>query len=194
MIDVQGKAHSTCGITYKIKNSIYTSKLKHLRSIYEALSSRGNSKSGWESCCYQDNRCFKWVTKPTLKSSSSISREHVIKSENERYTARATWVTERAQCVGMHPALSPEAPMNRLAHLLNIPLEFKTHKTQGRPWWSSHEDSVLPRQGIQVQSLVGELRSHKLLGVNEYIETHTHDSLGVRKRQIYFHNMTGERS
>ena len=126
MTDIQGKAHSTCGITYKIKTSIHTSTLKHLGSIYEALSSRRNSKSVWESCCYQDNRRLKWVTKPRLKSSSSISREPVIKSENEQYTARAMWVTVRAQSVGMHPALSPEAPVNRLAHLLNIPLEFKT--------------------------------------------------------------------
>ena len=30
----------------QVKNSIYTSKLKHTRSIYEALSTRGSSKSG----------------------------------------------------------------------------------------------------------------------------------------------------
>ena len=47
---------------------------------------------------------------------------------------------------------------------------------------------------MQVRSLVGELRSHKPLGVDEYIETHTHESLGVRKGKIYSHNMTGERS
>ena len=46
MTDIQGKAHSTCGITCKIKSSIHTSKLKHLGSIYEALSTRENSKSG----------------------------------------------------------------------------------------------------------------------------------------------------
>ena len=28
------------------------------------------------------------------------------------------------------------------------------------PWWSSGSDSELPMQGLQVQPLVGELRSH----------------------------------
>ena len=31
----------------------------------------------------------------------------------------------------------------------------------GLPWQSSGEDSVLPTQGVQVQSLVQELRSHR---------------------------------
>ena len=30
----------------------------------------------------------------------------------------------------------------------------------GFPWWSGGEDSVLPTQGLKVQSLIGELRSH----------------------------------
>lgn len=30
----------------------------------------------------------------------------------------------------------------------------------GLPWWSSGQDSALPRQGARVQSLVRELRSH----------------------------------
>ena len=32
----------------------------------------------------------------------------------------------------------------------------------GFPWWISVQDSVLPLQGAQVQSLVGELGSHML--------------------------------
>ena len=34
----------------------------------------------------------------------------------------------------------------------------------GLPWWPSGKDSTLPRQGAQVRSLVGELRSHMLNG------------------------------
>ena len=33
----------------------------------------------------------------------------------------------------------------------------------GLPWWSSGYDFMLPLQGAQVQSLVGELRFHNLL-------------------------------
>ena len=35
----------------------------------------------------------------------------------------------------------------------------------GHPWRSSGEDVVLPLQVVQVQALVGELRSHRLHGV-----------------------------
>ena len=39
------------------------------------------------------------------------------------------------------------------------------------PWWSSGEDSVLPMQGMRVQSLVGKLRSHMLHSLAKQTKT-----------------------
>ena len=39
------------------------------------------------------------------------------------------------------------------------------------PWWSSGEDSVLPVQGMRVQSLVGKLRSHMLHSLAKQTKT-----------------------
>ena len=38
---------------------------------------------------------------------------------------------------------------------------MKIHLRDGIPWWSSSQDSVLSLPRAQVQSLVGELGSHK---------------------------------
>ena len=35
-------------------------------------------------------------------------------------------------------------------------------KSQGLPWWSGSYDFALPIQGVRVQSLVGEPRSHMM--------------------------------
>ena len=40
---------------------------------------------------------------------------------------------------------------------------------RGLPWQSSSQDSVLPKQGVQVWSLVGELRSHTLCSLAKQI-------------------------
>ena len=39
------------------------------------------------------------------------------------------------------------------------------------PWWSSGEDSVLPVQGMRVQSLVGKLRSYMLHSLAKQTKT-----------------------
>ena len=45
------------------------------------------------------------------------------------------------------------------------------------PWWSSGEDSVLPMQGMRVQSLVGKLRSHMLHSLAKQTKTNKEDSI-----------------
>ena len=39
-----------------------------------------------------------------------------------------------------------------------------SRRNQGPPWWSSSCNSELPLQGVQVRSLIGDLRSHMLHG------------------------------
>lgn len=43
-----------------------------------------------------------------------------------------------------------------------IPFLDQNKKLGGIPWWSSGKDSVLPLSRVWVQSLVSELRSHKV--------------------------------
>ena len=43
--------------------------------------------------------------------------------------------------------------------------DFLKEDSKGIPWRSNGLDSALPLQGAQVQSLVGELRSHELHSV-----------------------------
>ena len=45
------------------------------------------------------------------------------------------------------------------------------------PWWSSGEDSVLPVQGMRVQSLVGKLRSRMLHSLAKQTKTNKEDSI-----------------
>ena len=46
-------------------------------------------------------------------------------------------------------------------------LEDEWKLALGIPWWSSGEDSIISLPRAQIQSLVGELRSHKLCGMGE---------------------------
>ena len=50
-----------------------------------------------------------------------------------------------------------------LAHWFLLYHSKMTH--QGLPWWSSGQNSTLAIQGLGMQSLVGELKSHMLPGV-----------------------------
>ena len=72
--------------------------------------------------------------------------------------------------------------LHRVCSLTNVYIEYQvkcrpSHKNnlasrsqikqdvRGPPWRSSGENVVLPPQVVQVQALVGELRSHRLHGV-----------------------------
>ena len=51
---------------------------------------------------------------------------------------------------------------------------------RGLPWQSSSQDSVLPKQGVQVWSLVGELRSHTLCSLAKkffFLKKERHESV-----------------
>ena len=67
------------------------------------------------------------------------------------------------------PTLSPSWVWPSSDHLLQslFPLGENEKKGGGVPWRSSGGDSVLSPQRAWVQSLVGELRSHKTHGVAE---------------------------
>ena len=64
------------------------------------------------------------------------------------------------------------------------PIKYMNH---GLPWWSSGYDSALPLQGVQVRSLVRELRSHMLRGTAKKKKIHESktDKLVKRNRQIH---------
>ena len=53
--------------------------------------------------------------------------------------------------------------------------------TKGLPWWSSGKDSTLPIQGVQVQSLVRQLRSLMLHSQNQH-----------QAKPVYWHRVCGE--
>ena len=66
-----------------------------------------------------------------------------------------------------------------------------SRRNQGPPWWSSSCNSELPLQGVQVRSLIGDLRSHMLHGrarkkerkKSTAKEAQEHSSLGAERHK-----------
>ena len=134
------------------------------RRLEDILLAGPRLRAGWE----DSQHCPARATRTPLRCAHSLSPgllQPASAPSGQPRGEAAAWSS-----LAVHrPTLSPSQVWPSSDHMLQslFPLGENEKKGGGVPWRSTGRDSVLSPQRAWVQSLVGELRSHKTHGVAE---------------------------
>ena len=152
---LEGKV-STTGPPGKPPESLLNRKRQHLYALQRAFWENLGKWRHVVGCPgVRELRPGKFTCFNLLSKNSEVGKRpdsHFLYSKKELEVEKYSWKKS-----GIFPVARGGKPIQMDCSQKTV---LKMCRNQGITWWSSGCDSMLPVKGVQVQSLVGELRSH----------------------------------